>query len=220
MRLPPVDHAGSKDQRHQPDRSVRLVVFAKAPLPGLAKTRLIPVLGVDGAAALAERMLRHTLAKAVEAKLGPVELCVSPFEHPIWAQLGLSESLLITDQGEGDLGERMARACQRSLAAHEPVILLGTDCPACDALYLRQMAFALARVDAVIAAAADGGYPAIGLTRFDDSVFQNIVWSTDSVLRETLAKFQKLQWTFEVFPEVHDIDEPEDLKHLPSDWLD
>jgi uncharacterized protein len=203
-----------------PRRAVRIVVFAKAPRPGLAKTRMIPVLGRQGAADLARRMLSEALAKALEAKLGPVELCVSPFEDAIWAELNISQSVIITNQGEGDLGERMARACARTLAGGESVLLIGTDCPSCDASYLRSMAQALGTHDAVIAAAADGGYPAIGLSRFDPSVFQGVAWSTSTVLRVTLEKFRALQWIFQVFPELHDIDEPEDLKHLPPGWVD
>ncbi len=179
---------------------------------------MIPALGALGAAALARRMLDHSLAKAVEADLGPVELCASPFAHPIWSTLGIPAEVLVTDQGDGDLGERMARACARVISAGEDVLLIGTDCPTCDAHYLRVMARAMLSNDAVIAAATDGGYPAIGMTRYDASVFQDIAWSTHTVLRETIAKFQSLQWRFEVFPELHDIDEPQDLIHLPPGW--
>jgi uncharacterized protein len=203
-----------------PPPVVRIVVFAKAPRPGLAKTRMIPVLGPQGAADLARRMLSEALAKALEAKLGPVELCVSPFEDAIWAELNISQSVIITNQGEGDLGERMARACARTLAGGEFVLLIGTDCPSCDASYLRSMAQALRTHDAVIAAAADGGYPAIGLSRFDPSVFQGVTWSTSTVLRVTLEKFRALQRTVQVFPELNDIDEPEDLKYLPTGWVE
>jgi uncharacterized protein len=199
-------------------RPLRVIVFAKAPLPGLAKTRMIPVLGREGAAQLARWMLSSSIAKALEADLGQVELCASPFEHPVWGELALPQSVQMTDQGEGDLGERMARACSRSLVAGESVLLIGTDCPSCDASYLRAMAESLASHDAVIAPASDGGYPAIGLSRFDASVFHGIAWSTHTVLQETLAKFQALQWSFEVLPVLHDIDEPEDLKYLPQDW--
>jgi uncharacterized protein len=180
---------------------------------------MIPVLGAQGAAALARRMFDHTLAKAIEADLGPVELCASPVGHPIWATLSIPAEVYVTDQGDGDLGARMARACARTLAAGEAVLLIGTDCPACDASYLRAMALAMQSNDAVVAAASDGGYPAIGLTRYEASVFEDIAWSTNTVLRATIEKFQALAWRFEVFPELHDIDEPGDLIHLSPGWL-
>jgi uncharacterized protein len=198
---------------------IRIIIFAKAPIPGLAKTRLIPALGAQGAANLARRMLNDSVDKALAAGLGPVELCTSPFDLAIWSDLGIPGSISLSDQGEGDLGERMSRACERTLFSGESVLLIGTDCPACDAGYLRNMAMGLAVSDAVLAAAADGGYPAIGLNRFDASIFQDIAWSTNVVLEETLSKFRALQWKVEVFPKLHDIDEPQDLKHLPPSWL-
>lgn len=213
--------SGSMNERSEvlSERAVRIVIFAKAPVPGFVKTRMIPALSAQGAANLAKRMLSDSLAKALEAKLGTVELCVSPIGHTIWRELDIPEGVVISSQGEGDLGERMAAACHRTLAAGESILLIGTDCPACDATYLRAMAEALLRQDAVVAAAADGGYPAIGLSRFDPSIFENIAWSTNTVLQATKRKLEALQWRFQIFPELHDIDEPEDLKYLPAGWL-
>lgn len=62
--------------------------MAKAPVPGLAKTRLAPALGFEGAAAIALRLLQHAVAQAVAAGLGPVTLWAAPdTRHPVWAQL-------------------------------------------------------------------------------------------------------------------------------------
>lgn len=199
-------------------RATRIVVFAKAPVAGQAKTRLIPALGAEGAAALAARMLRHTLAEALAADLGPVELCRTPAEDPLWTRLELPTALIATDQGEGSLGERMARASARVIAGGEPLLLIGTDCPALDAARLRELAAALAVVDAVIAPASDGGYVALGLNRFDPRLFEDIAWSTDSVTAATLERLSELAWSLRQFPPLRDIDEPEDLQHLPEDW--
>lgn len=87
--------------------STALIVFAKAPVAGLAKTRLMPALGPEGAARLAERLLEHTLQEALALPVEHLELCVSPTDqHPAFnrardAALG---RLHITLQGEGDLG--------------------------------------------------------------------------------------------------------------------
>ena len=70
----------------------RIIVIAKEPRPGKVKTRLIPALGEAGAARLADRMLRHTLAQALDANIGPVELCVSPDPAAeYWQQLDLGD---------------------------------------------------------------------------------------------------------------------------------
>ncbi|MGV8899291.1 MAG: TIGR04282 family arsenosugar biosynthesis glycosyltransferase [Burkholderiaceae bacterium] len=209
----------------KPVQTVRIVIFAKAPLPGFAKTRLIPALGAQGAADLARRMLEHTLHKALAANLGHVELCVTPSAtDPVWQALALPESLQITSQGEGDLGERMARAAQRVLgcgkSGGESVLLIGTDCPQLSADHLRQAASALGQVDAALFPTFDGGYALLGLKRFHPSLFSNIAWSTDSVAFETLRRMEQLGWTVQSQSMLHDIDEPADLQWLPNTWLE
>ncbi len=96
--------------------STAIIVLDKAPVPGLAKTRLAPALGEAGAAALAERMLRHALAQAVAADVGPVELYAAPdASHPALQAAAAAQGVRLTEQGTGDLGLRMHRAFARSL---------------------------------------------------------------------------------------------------------
>ncbi len=125
-----------------------------------------------------------------------------------------------TEQGEGDLGARMARAAQRVLAAGDAVVLIGTDCPALDAGVLRQAAAALRSNDAVMAPSADGGYALLGLRRFHSSLFEGIVWSTPSVAAVTRARLAALGWATQLLAQLHDIDEAADLCWLPAAWGD
>ena len=200
-------------------KPVRVVIFAKAPLAGFAKTHLIPALGRQGAAELAQRLLRHTLREALAAQVGPVELCVTPSpDQAIWQTLSLPGSVHLTDQGEGDLGERMARAARRVMDAGESVLLIGTDCPQLDVARLQQAATALQHTHATLVPAFDGGYVLLGLNQFDASVFSAIAWSTDSVAKETLHRLQQLEWRVTSWPMLHDIDEPSDLTCLPPTW--
>jgi hypothetical protein len=107
-------------------KPVRILVFAKAPLPGRVKTRLIPALGAEGAARLARRLLDLALARARAAAVGPVELCMSPGPgYPDWAGIPLPPDIDTRDQGDGDLGERMARAAKRHIDNGESVLLTG-----------------------------------------------------------------------------------------------
>lgn len=197
---------------------IRIVIFAKAPRPGLAKTRLIPALGATGAAALAEQMLMQTVAQAQRAQLGCVELCCTPLDDPAWRELNLPGSLALTEQGSGALGERMARACQRVLDTMESVLLIGTDCPGLTAERLCEVAEVLRTSDAVMVPAVDGGYVALGLNQFDPRVFADIPWSTGEVAAQTLARFRHLGWKYCVLAAEHDIDEPNDLHHVPDAW--
>lgn len=198
----------------------RIIVLAKAPVAGLAKTRLIPALGAQGAARLAARLLGHAVQQALASGVGPVELCVSPApQDPVWeGLLPPHPALQFSDQGEGDLGERMARAAQRGLARGRPVLLMGTDCPDLSADRLREAAQQLHRHDAVLVPAHDGGYVLLGLQRFDPGLFSGIAWSTASVAGATVERIARLGWTLAALPTLHDIDEPGDLRWLPGHW--
>lgn len=198
----------------------RLILFTKAPLPGLAKTRLIPALGEAGAAGLARQLLNHAIEEATAAFPGMVELSVTPPpDNPVWDQLGLRRADLgWSVQGEGDLGERMARAARRALAGGQPVLLIGSDCPRLDRHALRQAASRLEQADMVIVPARDGGYVLLGLRRFDRLLFSDIAWSTDEVARVTLERAAALGWQVDCLPPLPDVDEPGDLKLLPAQF--
>lgn len=196
---------------------VRIVILAKAPLPGFAKTRLISALGAQGAAELARQFLQHMLQRALAARLGPVELCVTPgAADPVWQTMSLPTGLEMTDQGDGDLGERMARAARRVIDAGASVLLTGTDCPALGVAQLQQAAASLQHADATLIPAFDGGYVLLGLNRFDPSLFSNMVWSTGSVATDTLRRLQQLAWRVITQAPLHDIDEPADLRWLAA----
>ena len=183
----------------------RIVIFAKAPVPGQVKTRLIPILGPEGAAALARRMLQDTCREALAAQVGTVELCASgAIEAPAGVEL--------SQQGEGDLGQRLARAAERAIRNGERAMLIGTDCPALDQARLRRASAELERHDAVIHPTFDGGYALLGLRRFDPSIFNGIEWSTSSVAADTIARISALGWSLHVGETLLDIDEPEDLE--------
>jgi hypothetical protein len=191
-------------------RATRIVIFAKAPVPGRVKTRLIPALGAEGAAKLAAEMLEHTVAEALASGL-EVELCGAP-DPATWYG---GARVHLTTQGEGDLGQRLHRAAERVLATQN-ILLIGADCPALNAPHLCAAADALERHDAVIHPAEDGGYVLLGLRRFDASLFEGIAWSTNTVAEETLARIDALGWSIDIRETLADIDEPSDLHRHPE----
>lgn len=205
---------------------VRILIFAKAPVPGRVKTRLIPALGAEGAARLAGRLLCHALTQALEADLGPVEVCASPApEHPDWqpwlptlSQLGArGHRLAWSEQGEGDLGARMARPAQGYLDEGEPVLLMGTDCPALTPHRLRKAARALHGHEAALIPARDGGYVLLGLRTFHPSLFTAMPWGSAAVAELTLKRLRDLNWRVWVGAALEDIDIPADLTVLPGE---
>ena len=197
-------------------RLTRILVFAREPAQGKAKTRLIPALGPDGTARLARVMLGHALVEAAAANVGSVELVGDP-DPEAWGQL--VEGLETSPQVGADLGERMGAAVERALARDERAIVTGTDCPGLDAARIAQAAHALETHDVAIIPATDGGYVLIGFRRFDRSIFADVDWGKEAVLAATLRNLEALGWSVWLADPLADVDDPDDLKHVPATWL-
>lgn len=199
----------------------RIVVMAKAPVPGLAKTRLQGALGADGAARLAERMLHTTLAQALEAAgEAAVLLAITPDGgHPVFDELARDRRVMLRPQGDGDLGRRMHRALVAALDDADAALLVGTDAPALEAAVLGRAADALADHDAVFVPTLDGGYVLVGLRRPAPWLFDGMTWSTPRVMQQTRERLRAHGWRHAELPALADVDEPVDLRHLPPGWL-
>lgn len=196
-----------------------LIVFAKAPVAGQAKTRLIPALGAAGAAALAERLLARALGAAAATGFDTLELCATPDgSHALLQRLARQHGAVMADQGDGDLGARMHRALARALHTHGRALLMGSDVPALDAPRLRQAVAALDAHDAVFVPALDGGYALVGLRRPEPRLFEGMTWSTPQVMANTRERATAAGLRWAELPALADIDTPADLVHLPAGW--
>lgn len=190
-------------------------MLAKAPIAGLAKTRLVPALSAGCAARLQRRLTLHTLETARQAQVGPVTLWCAPdtghrFFRAVHRRLGV-ECLA---QPEGDLGERMHAAFKHH-CRQGPLLLIGTDCPALDARHLRAAADALRDgCDAVFNPAADGGYVLVGLRSPQAVLFSGMRWGTADVMAETRSRARDLR--VKELETLWDVDTPEDLSRLRS----
>ena len=187
--------------------STKLSIFARLPVPGKVKTRLIPALGEEGAARLYARLLAQTVEVARESGL-QFELRVTGGEVAAFHSLfGLDVE--VVDQGDGDLGAKMARV-------EAPALLIGSDCPCVTAPLLKAAAGALEDRRVVLGPANDGGYYLIGFSEPVPFLFDNMEWSTPSVLPETLKRLVERGMGPAVLPELADIDTPEDLAQWPE----
>lgn len=202
-----------------------VIVMAKAPLPGLAKTRLMSALGAEGAARVAQHLLAHTLQQALAANVGPVRLCCTPDpSHPAWASWARVSGMSLHAQGGGDLGQRMVHAFDEAGAVGPPrtgarhMLMIGTDAPALTAARLQEAALALVRHDVVLVPALDGGYALVGLQRLERSLFDGVPWSTSGVMTATRTRLHRAQLSHTELAPVADIDEPADLVHWPDNW--
>jgi rSAM/selenodomain-associated transferase 1 len=189
-----------------------IAVLAKAPVEGLAKTRLIALLGAHSAAALAARLIERTVALAAAAAPGRVTLWTAPDEtHPAFQAMRAKFGVMLARQPDGDLGARMHQAIA---AAGGPALVIGTDCPALTAGHLRAAAEALQSHDAVAIPAEDGGYVLIGLKRPAPALFSGMQWSVPTVMAETRRGLAALGLTCREFDPLWDVDTPADLARL------
>ena len=153
----------------------RLLIFAKLPQPGRVNTRLVPLLGEQGASEFHARCLRQAIAERCAARLAPVVVYITPDQsHPLLDELADRYSFELRPQCGCDLGERMLQAACDCLGEAGQVLLTGTDAPSLDVAQLRGALDALRTVDAVMVPAEDGGYVALGLTRAEPSLFDAI----------------------------------------------
>ncbi|TAD81899.1 MAG: glycosyltransferase [Oscillatoriales cyanobacterium] len=194
--------------------SEQLIIFTRYPAPGKAKTRLIPVLGKEGAANLHRLMTQRTIARALSLQNSrPLSVEI----HYTGSSQQLMEDWLGTEivyhqQSEGDLGARMLAAFQKSFnLGIEKVAIIGTDCPKLKQQMLAKAFDDLSDKDLVLGPAKDGGYYLIGLRCLIPELFDGIHWGSNEVFADTLAIAKNLGLNIGILPTLVDIDRPEDL---------
>lgn len=204
------DEFATPHRHATPDPGFPLAILAKAPLPGKVKTRLIPRLGAHEAARLHARLLRETLATALQATPARQIVLWTGLEHrhSLFVELAERHAITLRAQPEGGLGERMLLALQSMQA---PGLVIGSDCPVLTPSLLHTCRRALATADAVCLPAEDGGYALVGMNRPSPRLFENIDWGTSQVMAQTRARAAELGWTLACPARVWDIDRPEDL---------
>lgn len=196
--------------------NARILIFAKEPQPGEAKTRLIPRLGAQGACDFHAQCVRNALARRTRAQLAPVVLCAAPQAHrPFFKALAREYRLQLVDQQGEDLGQRMFNAARESLVHAEAVLLTGTDAPAMRNEHLKQALEHLYQgADVVMQAAADGGYVMLGMRSELPGLFTDMPWGSDQVAQLTRLRCRQLGKKLLELPESWDIDLPEDYDRL------
>ncbi len=181
-------------------------------MAGQVKTRLIPVLGADGAAALARELLERLVDRLAMARLAALELwCAPDCGHPLFRRLADSAGVTLHPQQGVDLGERLSAGAVDALTRADAVLLVGADIPELDAAYCARALTALERADCVMGPAQDGGYVLLGLKTPAPALFRDIPWGEASVGVITRQRIECLGWRCEMLPMLWDLDRPEDL---------
>ena len=187
-----------------------LQVFAKQPHPGEVKTRLIPAIGAAGAVAVYRHCLNHSLS-----------LLDTMSNAQLWLNQNGNDPLLSSypsylQQGQ-NLGDKMLHALQQGLKSHRKVILIGSDCLDLTPDHLQQVSEQLDLHDLVIIPATDGGYVLIAVRdRVEPHLFENIEWSSEQVLEQTLQRARACTISHTLLNPLRDIDHLEDLQHYPE----
>jgi len=191
-----------------------IALFVKAPIPGRVKTRLARDIGDAAACSIYRRLADHTVDQ-IQAGGFPLALFFDGDEELLPGNWKQHARLCIRQQGD-DLGQRMAAAfCCLFTEGMKQVVLIGSDIPGIDASYLKQAFNLLDSHDLVIGPALDGGYCLIGFNRHSctSTVFQQIPWSTDQVLKRTLAAAESSGLSIGMLPALRDIDTLDDLQN-------
>lgn len=193
----------------------RIIVFARFPVSGRVKTRLIPALGPEGAVRVHRRLMLHAVRNArvaCQACNAQLELHFDGADENA-IQHWLGDSVRIRPQSTGDLGERMARAFEEGFQNRcGAVVLIGSDCPGLTPEILAEAFERLKHGPVVLGPATDGGYYLVGLTSPMPELFRGITWGTDQVLAQSLETLSRIAVKPAILPELADIDRPEDMK--------
>lgn len=189
-----------------------LIIFAKAPVAGQAKTRLIPAIGAEKAALVHAWLLKHSIQQAIQSVCDPIYLYTAGgHDHPYILELLNDYPLLHRKQKDGDLGERMYLALSDFQTG---ALLIGSDCPELDAEVLNQAAQSLEKNEAVFVPAEDGGYALVGMNKVNRHVFDDISWSSERVMQQTRDRLSTQNLKYEELRTLWDVDRPEDLNRL------
>ena len=193
-------------------QDVLFIQFAREPVPGLVKTRMLPELSPEQACELHRELVYWTSQVLTGAHLGRVELSVAGnVSSPLFQQCeGLGVKAVNRQVGK-DLGERMYNALAEGLERFSKVILVGSDSPQIDTHYLQSAITKLDDADVVLGPAKDGGYVLIGVSDIDKRWFEGVEWGSANVFAETLARFVLTSAQWQPLDVLQDIDRPEDL---------
>lgn len=202
------------------ERATAVLVFARAPVAGHAKTRLIPLLGAQGAADLSAQLTRRALRVALDARVGPVELwCAPDGSHAFFATCARDFGVTLHAQSAGDIGARMADAFDHALARHGQAVLIGADAVSLQPDDLRTAAMALHRHDCTFAPAEDGGYLLVALRTRQPALFADIAWGGEQVWTQTQARIAELGLDCHVLATGYDLDRPDDYRRALRDGM-
>lgn len=196
---------------------IPLLLFAKAPIAGKVKTRLMTNCSAEQAAEIAKRLMQASIQRACEFWPGDVYLSAwLDLDHTFFNDMLQRYPIRITQQCEGDLGEKMRHALS---TFGYPAAVMGCDAPHVKGTALQQAYRLLQQGESVIGPSNDGGYYFLGLGRAADSLFLHKPWGSEHVLEETLVSAEGVGIGLRQLPILNDVDEWQDLLDASTQLL-
>ena len=200
--------------------STSLIIFAKSPIPGKVKTRLIPHITPIEAAELYKAFVTDIICNTHKLKCEQVTIAYTPSNAEDTFRSICNQSVNYLPQNGDNLGERMKNAFMYSFEkGSKRTVIIGTDSPTLPLSYIRDAFDALNEVPVTIGPTFDGGYYLIGLSERNDTIFDGVDWSTSRVFSQTLTRTQELNKQLCVLPPWYDVDTSDNLEFLRSHIL-
>jgi len=184
-----------------------LIIFAKNPVPGKVKTRLAADIGNEMAFEIYLKLLYRSYANTKNIICDKFLFLSDRKDEDLF-----DENFIQYLQKGNGLGEKMKNAFNEILKnGYGKIIIIGTDCPELDENILSDAFEKLNENDFVIGPANDGGYYLLGLKSKADYLFEEIEWSTEKVLKQTIDKIESEHKSYFLLKELIDIDDNSDL---------
>jgi len=190
----------------------QLIVFARAPIVGQCKSRLIPLLNPQGSSDFYKKLLSHCFNQLENLDGIDISLYVYPdADNHYLKKLAEINSVTLVEQQGKNLGERMFNAIHDSLQHYNKTVLIGTDCPLLDASYIKKAFSEIRPGRLVLGPATDGGYVLIGANHIEPCFFENINWGTEHVLEQSIMNIVDANYEYSLLDVLWDIDTPDDF---------
>lgn len=192
-----------------------LMIFVKNLIPGMVKTRLAADIGIDKALDVYMELVNHTNKITKKLDINKTVYYSEYVEvEDVWDTGGFE----LTSQKGNTLGEKMSIAFDEAFDSNNKVVLIGSDCYELTTKIIEAAFVMLEDHDVVVGPAKDGGFYLIGMKEYLPQLFQDKVYSTDSVLKDLLETAEELELEVYQLPTLSDIDVLDDLKASGMDW--
>ena len=208
---------GARTNDRSADGSCGIAVMAKASIPGKAKTRLVPPLSLEEAAAFNTAFLKDVAANIAAAGEGVACYMAygPPGSHDFFTANLPAVSLI--ESWHANFGDCLFVAIEQVLArGHGSAVVLNSDSPTLPTALLVETARLLAQPGdrAVLGPSSDGGYYLLGLKAPHHRMFADVAWSTEHVARQTRERAAEIGLELHVLPEWYDVDDLASLQML------